>query len=40
MTSILIYKMHEGVGGCEGPRAIYVADLPISRKLEMLLLGL
>jgi len=23
-----MYKMHEGVGGCEGPKVILAADLP------------
>jgi len=28
MTGTSIYKMLEGVGGCERPRVIYAADLP------------
>jgi len=26
-----MYRMHEGVGGCEGPRVIWAADLPIMK---------
>jgi len=28
-----MYKMHEGVGGCEGPGAIQAADLPRTKLL-------
>jgi len=33
LPSTSIYKMHEGVGGCEGPRVIYGADLPRAKLL-------
>jgi len=26
-----MYRMHEGVGGCEGPSVIWAADLPIMK---------
>jgi len=34
MTSkYIMYRMHEGVGGCEEPRVIYAADLPRTKLL-------